>query len=191
MQDNITLSPAMSWLQQLWDHEGKAARVSFTTLNQGMRRALHLAITMGLRFEQGDFVWMSSATDGYGPFGFGHWCGSDNANNWGESFYITAIEHRNLSAVQAFEHWKGRKPFMWQGQRLHLGSLFLWQGDRAIVRSFDDEAGTLSACAYKKYMTVFVGGRTAIGGDGKPIKRYTITHAALRDAQRQTKEVEA
>lgn len=176
MQLDRAVSPAMEFLGCLWAHKFEAARHSWVALNAGLSDALCLAIKLGLRFDAEDFAYLNT------HLGFGYWCGADNAKNHGERFYTEAIEAGNLSACQAFEHYRHRTPFFVQGTRLHLGALVPWEGCQTLVTSFDDADHVVTLCAYTTVASFMRGGYARYRGEGKPLKRFTVTHAQLRAA---------
>jgi hypothetical protein len=169
-------SPAIQFLSVLWKHSLKATGPSWTRLNAGMRQALHVAIRTGLPFALEDFERLSAR------FRFRYWCGKDTEKNAGEQFYTTACQCGNRSACRSFEHHAGRKPFMVHGQRLHLRADVRWEGVDTLVTSFDDEAGTLTLCAYARVSHFQTEHGPYAHGDGKPTRMFTVTHEELRAA---------
>jgi hypothetical protein len=167
-------SPALQFLTVLWEHKCQAVPPSWRLCNDGMREALHLAIRMGLPFAPQDFAVLDQTCN------FGYWATVDNAKNSGEQYYVTAVTCGNRSACRSFEAWKSRKPFFVEGKRLHLGSELAWAGAITLVTSFDDAAHTVTTCAYR---TIRRYARDGVHGDGKPIRRYTLTHADLKHAK--------
>jgi hypothetical protein len=169
-------SPALQFLTVLWEHHCEAVPHSWRTVNESMRRGLHLAIEAGLRFAVDDFstIWQAMRME--------CWAGVDNATNIGERFYANAVTAGNRSAARSFEAWKGWKPFLVSGLRLSLHSLLIWDGRETLVTGFDDTQQTLTACAYATLRRYQTGRRRWGQGDGAPVKRYTVTHADLRRA---------
>lgn len=168
-----TASPAYRFVQMMWDqHDGGQHGRSWTRLNQSMAGALRLAIEGGLRFNEADFSQINADFDGY------RWIGED----YGEYMYTIACSARhsrsvpNLSAARAYEHWRGRKPFLWQKKRLAVGSQFSWDGASVVVTSFNDKQDELIACAYHAYPN-----------NHKVAKRFRITRKQFQAAQRQVK----
>jgi hypothetical protein len=169
-------SPALQFLTVLWEHHCEAVPHSWRTVNESMRRGLHLAIEAGLQFAREDFATI------HATMRLGYWAGSDNEKNMGEQFYCVAIAVGNRSACLSFEAWKGRKPFIVQGKRLGLRSVLPWDGRETVVTSFDDDAQMITVCAYATMRRYTTGPRRWVQGDGAPLKRYTLTHADLRRA---------
>lgn len=138
---------------------------SWRRLAAGLRQVLKAAITTSLSFALDDFKDIHEWCEGR------YWLSGGQK----EGFYRIAVEHDNLSACRSFEHWQGRKPFIWQGKRLACNSKFLWPGkditETVYVTSIHNTH--IVACSYH-------GPRYS----GKTKRRYTITHEQLRAAQR-------
>jgi len=166
-------SPAYQFMQIMWHHQNGAKwGGAWSRLNHAMARTLIVAIQSGLTFEKKDFVRFVEDFDAY------RWIGE----NAGERMYSAACDSSrnltvpNLTAARAYEFWRVRKPFFWQGKRLAVGRAFRWEDREVRVTSFHDGNDTLTACAYGEYP------------DHRRVeKRYTITHAALRAAQKPAK----
>ena len=120
-------------MREAWSASGK----SWTRLNGGLREALAIAITVGMKFARDDFKTLDDKHSG------GFWFGANH-----EWFFRLAVENRNSTAAISFERWKGRKRFMWKGRRLHVGASFRWERDILTVTSFSDDGTYLIACAY-------------------------------------------
>lgn len=133
------LSPALRVVNTLyhnsWEHGGS----SFRRLNNALRLGMLAAIEAGLHFDLDDFI---SLRDGYK---FGYWGGQDNDQNFGEQFYTAAVKANNMSACQAFEQYTQRKPYIYDGKRLHLRQQIFWDGVPRCVTSFHDKEGYLIA----------------------------------------------
>lgn len=146
-------SPAYTLLSHVWKGTAKG---SWRRLNDAMGQAARLAVVGGFGFNPDDFKRFAK------DFNSGYWIGD------GEQLYALACGSRseahggNPSAVQAFEAWKGRKPFTVlesaradaKKVRLHVGCQFGWHVDlrqrvNVKVTSFNDKTGTLVACSYK------------------------------------------
>lgn len=115
------LSPVQQFLQTIWDNRKKG---SWQRLNAALYDGLTLAIRAGFTFERDDFINLKS-------FNFHYWCGAGSGpNGHAESFYTLACSSQrdggNRSAAIAFETWKERKPFLFQGKRLAERSEFDW-----------------------------------------------------------------
>jgi hypothetical protein len=185
---DVPHSPAMAFLAHAWAHRSRAVQASSQRTKEGMQRTLILAIHLGLPFALNDFTWLmtnqrSSSYD-TSPLGFHISIAVNNRKNCGEEWYITAIQHNHTTACQSFEHWKGRRPFFVQGTRLHLDAEMTWQAHRTFVTSFNDEAGTLTACSYDEIRRHYRGGSEYNAGYGPIKRRFTITHTSLAAATR-------
>jgi hypothetical protein len=156
-------------LKTVYDNHPQRSRYrggakSFRRLNSGLRTVLAAAIETSLPFALEDFY------DVFTRFGGCYWFGESR----GEGFYRIAVEGNHLSACRSFEHWKMRKPFMWQGKRLACSSAFRWDGQDVTVTSIADDGLSLTACSYT-------------GKSPRKVKRrYSITHKQLRAANRES-----
>lgn len=175
-------SPALKLLGLVW-RETKFR--SWIRLNHTMQDALSLAITSGMRFEVGDFERM------LGRFSGSHWFGS-NAEGW---IYGAAVRHGNTSACKAWEHLVGRKPFIYEGKRLHEGAridpsdLDGAGGHPAFVTSFASDGKSLIACTYHVAVPVKDGSGRLIRQPGAKIKRrITLTLKEVRAMERARKD---
>jgi hypothetical protein len=121
-----------------------------------MRKALEVAVSGRFKFELKDFEVLADN----GQFEFYRWIGKDTEYGYGERIYKLAIDSNNKSACLAFEHWQKRKPFIFKGQRLGVGSsintlteapYFWWQ-----VGSFSESGDkiNLSSDNRRKSLTV-------------------------------------
>ena len=130
-------SPALKLFEML---HGDSKTKSWRTLNEVLSTTMRLAIDAGLRFGPKDFAKI------YEDYGGSYWLGE------GEYYYQKAIEIRNTSACQAFEAWKDRPAFIFNGKRMHLGSSFPWDGRTVKVTSFgsDHRGHFLGCCSYRK-----------------------------------------
>jgi len=95
-------SPAYSLMAHVWQCSLEATGHSWERLNHAMHDALKLAINAGMIFESDDFGRIMAGFRG------GYWI----LDGGGEWCYALAVRTGNLSAARAFEHWKGRKPFI-------------------------------------------------------------------------------
>jgi hypothetical protein len=159
-------SPAMKFVRHAWENRCGATPHSWQTVNSTMRSALMLAITAGMSFAKDDIAEMYSGMRG------GHWFGET-----GEDFYSAACEEGNLQACQSYEAWARRKPFMWEGKRLHVGRELMWEGIGVRVTSFQGDA--LTACSYKPSVSGY--------RSGKLDRRFAIPVDALGRAERDRK----
>ncbi len=156
-------SPALTLLQQVWDHCCHATPFAWERLNHAMSNALSLAIGSGLEFAEDDFKYIASV------FRFGYWGGVMGQHGLGEGFYSQAILEDNLSACHAFEKWQNRPAFIMdhvyprgasrqyahnvgcrKRGRVGVGFEFLWKGEQVKVTSFANDGSYLVACTYKK-----------------------------------------
>jgi hypothetical protein len=99
---------------------------SWQVINSSMRKALEVAVSGRFKFELDDFEVLADTKQSYrgfyGQFGFYRWIGKDTEHGHGERIYKLAIDSNNKSACLAFEYWQKRKPFIFKGQRLGIGS---------------------------------------------------------------------
>ncbi len=160
-------SAAMQFVRCAWDNRCKATAHSWRTVNSTMRAALALAITGGMSFAAGDVAEIYRSMRGC------YWFGD-------EQLYSTACEEGNLQACQSFEAWQGRKPFLWEGKRLHVGRQLLWEGIPVKVTSFQDDKGALIACSYKSSVV-------DRWREGPLDRRFTITNDELARAEKDRK----
>lgn len=149
-------SPAWQLLAHVWRHCPRPGESGFSwiRLNRSMREALCLAISSRCSFDIGDFAGFLDA------FSLDRW--SVDA----EGLYGLAVIEGNRSAVESFEQWRGRGPFIAddvtshgvygsrtflnrQRTRLVIGFSFPWQGEQITVTSFSDDGTYLTACSYK------------------------------------------
>lgn len=179
-------SAVLDLLDTVWKHGDRATSHSWARVNTSMQQALCLAIGSGIKFHPDDFIEIQRR------YRFHYW-GGNGRGGFAEGFYGLAIAEGNLSAAQAFEKWKGRKPFILDGVyggqgarfahrgghfrqrgRLSVGSVFYWEGQQVTVTSFAADGNYLVACRYAENPTR--------GYRSKVEKRFKITHADLRAA---------
>lgn len=151
-------SEVIKLLDIVWENCSAGVTHSWGHVNGSMRSALELAIG-GFKFDLGDFDIISDRS----KYNFGYWCG--DSVEW---IYSQAIHACNMSAVHAFEKWKGREPFIAdevtfdhrqncyrnsggdrKKERLFVGAWFRWQGIQVKVTSFSDDQSYVNACSYK------------------------------------------
>lgn len=136
-----TSSPAFRFLQHLWSNSQEATGHSWTRLNGAMYEGVNLAIKAGLFFDANDFERIHKSFRGE------YWFGEQNGEGW----YSTAIKYANDSACQAIEHWHRRKPIIFDGQRISVGTQ-VWWPERGIhggaVTSFKDDKESVVICTY-------------------------------------------
>lgn len=90
-----------------------------------MDKGLGLAIESGLVFEPSDFATLAAWQNVYHIFG--------------ERFYTLAVKVNNVSACQSYEKYAQRKPFIYKGRRLVVGSFITWQDCYYHVTSFNKQ----------------------------------------------------
>lgn len=157
-------SAALQFVACAWNNRCGATQESWLLVNSTMHAALNLAIEGGMSFNEGDFGEIYDRMRG--RFWF----------HEGEGFYAAAVAAGNIQACRSYETWAGRKPFLWEGKRLYIGSDLLWEGQAVRVTSFGD--GSLIACAYDR----------DVNGYGRKVaRRFTITHEELARAEKDRK----
>jgi len=159
------MSQVLSFLQTVWKTCCRSGGHSWRVINNANAAALHLAIESRMKWERDDVVSLRA------------WCGRGTSyQSFGECDYTHAIKAGNISAILAYEHAEGRKPFFYVGHRgnksrLHVGASLVWTDALTLeVTSFPD-ADTMIACEY-----------APIPGEGYRraiIHRVTITRAEL------------
>ncbi|MFW6098192.1 MAG: hypothetical protein ACOC9Z_08940 [Chloroflexota bacterium] len=88
----------------------------------------------------------------------------------------------NLSAAKAWEKARNRTPFIWNGERLHEGARFPWEGAMVKLTSFrrdDDGREYLVACKQRVEKR-----EDGYGHETITEKIYRITHEDLAAAQK-------
>lgn len=164
-----TSSPAFRFLQHLWSNSQEATGHSWTRLNGAMYEAVNLAIKAGLFFDPNDFEHIHKEFRG------GYWFGEQNGEGW----YSTAVEYANESACQAIEHWRKRKPIVFDGRRVTVGTQ-IWWPERGIpggsVTSFKDDKEAVIICSYA------IDPETQKRSD-KPTKRITVTRSEFAERE--------
>jgi hypothetical protein len=163
-------SPAVALVRHLWDHAQEATGHSWTRLNGALYQAVALAVRAGLEFAPGDVRAL------YDEFNGGFWFHEQNGEGW----YAEAVEYRNASAWKSLEGYWGRWPFLWEGERMHVGRQFRWQGEHVTCTSFNDKEGYFVACSYEHK------------GEGRDYarsvkRRHKVTHADLAAARKAAK----
>jgi hypothetical protein len=115
------VSVVIDYLESTYKNSCAYGGHSWQVINQAMKLALSAAIRGRFQFEKEDFHLVSGVRNesGYAQYkylGLQHWIGDS------EYFYKMAIESGNKSACISFEFWVERKPFIFQGKRLGVGS---------------------------------------------------------------------
>lgn len=171
----VTSSPAMVLLSHVWKHTGDNGGTSWDRLNDAMSSSLRLAINAGLQFDLDDFKSFSRDFNSRRWIGDAEWCyskacGSEHNDHGG-----------NPSAVQSFEAWLGRKPFLVRHEpkektpkRLYVGARFRWLDNEefrlVFVTSFNDAKKTCTAVEYQPD-----------SNRSKIARRHTITHEKIKE----------
>lgn len=106
-------TPVIALIQSVWSNSNSGKGHSWRILNTALYRALNLAIESHYLFALDDFVTMAKRFD------VGYWFGTNpDGKGIGTGIYSHAVEHGNMSACLAFEHWKKFEPWLFVGQRL-------------------------------------------------------------------------
>ncbi len=150
------LSPAIQLMDLVWEKSFKHVHFSYRKLNESLQILLKLAISSGFDFERDDFQYIAAT------YRFGYWGGNDG-HMMGEQYYAIAIRDGNMQAVQSFEAWTNRKPFIFRDVkcklfmdtprkecRLFVRSEFQWKSEKGKVTSFEKDGKHLVACSYKE-----------------------------------------
>lgn len=170
-------SSVLTALHVLYDHHPEA-QWSWMRLNHALQAQLSCLITVGATFQLDDFCTLAADR----RLAFGYWSGEDA----GERFYAAAVEANNRSACHAFEHWKQRPPYIWEGQRLRLGDQLRWQGESVTLTSFAADGSAITLCSYKPLPegTTCPTCRSYCRpyARSKVLHRYTVTVAMLHEA---------
>lgn len=168
-------TPVSDLLELVWDNAQAATSHSWERLNHAMETAFHLAIGAGFQFQAEDLDMSGFRAD--------YWFDSERA-------YTRAIREGNISACQAIEAWKKRKPFILdrvrpprygsqfahmsgarQRGRIGVGCTFLHDGAEYEVTSFAVDGSYLNAVLRSK------------GVNGKR-KRLKLTHDGIYAARK-------
>jgi len=191
-----SLSPALKLVDLVWRESFSCTPHSWRVYNDTLSSALALAIASGMHFDVGDFEYIDN------NYKFCYWCGNDGHMS-GEGFYSRAVNNMNSKAIQSFEAWKSRKPFIfvnvlptytWGYERpmrrkpcrLTIGSGFRWKGEDVQVTSFSEDGTYIIACSYKNK------GKQRDPKDYESLKilhRYNITNRELASERQRLKKV--
>jgi len=191
-----SLSSALKLLDIVWRESFSCKPHSWREYNSALSDTLALAIDSGMHFDIGDFEYIDN------NYRFGYWCGNDGHMS-GERFYSRAVNNMNTKAIQSFEAWKSRKPFVFvdvlptynnswgckrllkqKEFRLTIGSGFRWKGEDIQVTSFSEDGTHLIACSYRNE------GKQSDPNDYESLKilhRHTIFSQELASARRRLK----
>lgn len=132
------VSASTAYLLAATAANGRGSR-SCLSLDHAVHGALRLAIDLRADFD------VSDVADVERDFGV-HWGANVVVL---EGLYEAAVEANHAAACASIERALGRKPWIVGGRRLARGSHFRWEGEWVSVTSFDDAAGTLTACFYQ------------------------------------------
>ena len=151
---------------------------SWQVINHAMAMALTVAIKGRFHFEKDDFKNLCRSNGGWPDNGYLGW------TRWfpdgGEGYYNLAVEAKNLSAAIAFENWKGRKPFIWKGNRLHIGSRFELEPNQFwYCTSFAEDGSYLNFGSYTTEENPMGWQENSPVGKG-PVKRLQFTVRRLK-----------
>ena len=188
-------SSAIQLLRLVWGNCNESTAFAYERLNHAMYHTLQIAIGSGFGFDIDDFKFIGR------EFRIGFW-GCADSGGFAESFYSLAAVVGNISACQAFEAYKNRKPIIaddvnynnrngtWMhggggsraNGRLCVGCTFDWRGEEVEVTSMADGKSQAVACSYK-------GSRSDY--NRKILHRYTITPEAIIADRAERKERDA
>jgi hypothetical protein len=146
-----------------------------------MNDGVELAIKAQFRFEPDDFKYMDEHLN------FKHWAHLDNScTSRGEFFYSLAVEVANTSAAIAFEKFKERSPFIYCGNRLAIGSQFIFPTlpKKTIwkVNSFSKDGSKINCGHYGFKGNSFT--------EQVLVARMSLTKKELKEAEKAYKEAE-
>jgi len=186
-------SAAYKFLQTVWRSQGQYQNYhSWTRLNHAMQDALRMSIVYGFRFGVDDFILFSKRPLD-GGFNFGYWAGKDGNEMFGERFYTLACDGQygsNLSAARAFEKFKNRKPFIFEGKRLFVGARLSWRDKESAsyipvnITSFSKDGSYLTACSE------WDGEAHAWAQPRRITRRFKITRDDLKDDMKRLRALE-
>lgn len=170
-------SPALTIVKTIWD---EMSRKSWTKLNKSLRDAVSLAIESGIEWSQGDFEYIFENMNGW------RWFYSDGGY-YGEWMYSKACAYSNSSAYKSFEAWRGRKPFVLDGERLCVGRKFLWRGEELKVTGFTKNQEQVVACSYKDAQITY---GDHVYDTQKLKKAHKINHSDIYEWNRERRKLE-
>jgi hypothetical protein len=184
-------SPAYQLMAHVWESTNEEIGHSYERLNHAMHSALTLAIGAGMKFFPGDFSAINE------DFRGGYWLGA--TSEWA---YTLAVAVGNKSAIDAYEGYKNRGPFIAdnvepgsnyshegflhlsgtrQRARLALGFKFPWRGETVNVTSMPRGDGPVIACSYKGNPSDY---------PSKILHRYKITREGIIEERRRMTLIE-
>lgn len=176
------MSGVLDYLQTVYKLSCSSGGHSWQVINSAMSDALNLAIRARFPFEKEDFTNLCRPDGGWPDNGYLGW------TRWfsesGERFYSLAIESRNISAAIAFETWKGRKPFIFQKQRLYVGSRFELAPKQFWYCNSFAEDGTYINCGSYTTAENPVGWQNNSPTGKGPVKRLKLTVKELKEQER-------
>jgi hypothetical protein len=98
-------------------------------INPTLAATLRLAFTAAMPFQPDEFAKIVHDFNGW------HWLGEDAHETW----YRLAVGSGAESAVVSVERWIGRTPFVIDGERVHVGKRFSWEGSRWVCTSIEKD----------------------------------------------------
>jgi hypothetical protein len=156
----------------------KSVKASDRKLGYAVELGIKALVKARVKFQRDDFE--AIARNKYLRL----WCACEDN---GESLYSFLIKQANESALKSFESWKGRKPFVICGTRVHLGAVFHWggggkNGTMFKVTTFDDEAHTMTVRSWRHEQSKT---KTWWGHEYRSLlgKQVVLTHAAIAEAE--------
>jgi hypothetical protein len=172
----LTASPAFQLCQHMWNHVESGRRGhAWLTVNHAMHQTLTLAVKSGMKFDRDDFEKIHGSFRGWFWFGVPH-----------EHFHSEAIKNFNVSAWQFYETWVGRKSFIVDNRRMHVGMQFIWKSLNVTCTSFNDEKGYFVAVQHRGWVRRKTAGKSLRREeyDNTPKRLFRIYHADLRAENR-------
>lgn len=156
MKKNTNSEP-IKLLQLVWLNANRSTGFSWERLNHAMSEALSLAIGSGMEFYLNDFVYIQKT------FRFHYWGTTSPIGTTGEDFYANAIKVNNTSAIQAYEEYAERGPYIMDSvsvggtwychgggtrkrSRVFMGCWVSWKGEQRKITSITKDY--IIACAY-------------------------------------------
>jgi len=169
-------SPALTFVGTLWHGRMEATLFSWARLNWAMSKSIDAAIEGGLRFDEGDFIHFAK------HFSSGYYAGVTTNDGLGEHWYTLAAKVGNTSACRAYEKWRKRKPFIFQGRRLVCHSNLTWDGIECGVTSFAQDGSKIILAHYDSR---YISDPYDYHGRGKPSRIFKVSWKELRAANRE------
>lgn len=179
-------SAVISYLEATYRLSCSTGGHSWRVINTAMQQALAVAITARFPFEKDDFSVLCRSNGGWPDNGYLGWY------RWfsegGENFYKLAIDSRNITAAISFEQWKGRKPFIFQKQRLYKGARFEWKPrEWWYCNSFAEDGSYINCGSYQSEGNPMGWRGHSPLGQG-PTKRMQLSAADLKAQEKRLRE---